>query len=99
MHIDKLDDIVNEDNNTYILIIHILNILKKLMIKILNLKLVIILQYQNTKTFLLKDILQIGLKTFSWLKKLKLLLLGHGKKLLKHFIKKNYKKQINKDLG
>ena len=65
MHIDKLDDIVNEDNNTYILIIHILNILKKLMIKILNLKLVIILQYQNTKTFLLKDILQIGLKTFS----------------------------------
>ena len=64
MHIDKLDDIVNEDNNTYILIIHILNILKKLMIKILNLKLVIILQYQNTKTFLLKDILQIGLKKF-----------------------------------
>ena len=64
MHIDKLDDIVNEDNNTYILIIHILNILKKLMIKILNLKLVIMLQHQNTKKFLLKDILQIGLKKF-----------------------------------
>ena len=62
MHIDKLDDVVNEDNNTYILIIHILNILKKLMIKILNLKLVIMLQHQNTKKFLLKDILQIGLK-------------------------------------
>ena len=64
MHIDKLDDVVNEDNNTYILIIHILNILKKLMIKILNLKLVIMLQHQNTKKFLLKDILQIGLKKF-----------------------------------
>ena len=64
MHIDKLDDIVNEDNNTYILIIHILNILKKLMIKILNLKLVIMLQHQNTKKILLKDILQIGLKKF-----------------------------------
>ena len=64
MHIDKLDDVVNEDNNTYILIIHILNILKKLMIKILNLKLVIMLQHQNTKKFLLKDILQIGLKKY-----------------------------------
>ena len=64
MHIDKLDDVVNEDNNTYILIIHILNILKKLMIKILNLKLVIMLQHQNTKKILLKDILQIGLKKF-----------------------------------
>ena len=64
MHIDKLDDVVNEDNNIYILIIHILNILKKLMIKILNLKLVIMLQHQNTKKFLLKDILQIGLKKF-----------------------------------
>ena len=37
------------------------------MIKILNLKLVIVLEYQNTKTFLLKDILQIGLKnTVPW---------------------------------
>ena len=106
MHIDKLDDVVNEDNNTYILIIHILNILKKLMIKILNLKLVIILQYQNTKTFLLKDILQIGLKKFLWLKKLKILLHEHMllmiatmKILLERFMKKKYKKQTNKDLG
>ena len=43
-------------------VIHILNLLKKLMIKILDLKLVIMSAYQNTKTFLLKDILQIGLK-------------------------------------
>ena len=54
VYIDKLDNIVNEYNN----------ILKKLMIKILNLKLVIMLEYQNTKTFSLKDILQIGLKKF-----------------------------------
>ena len=45
-------------------IIHILALLNKLMIKILNLKLVIMLEYQNTKTFLVKDILQIGLKKF-----------------------------------
>ena len=32
--------------------------------KILNLKLVIMLEYQNTKTFLQKVILQIGLKMF-----------------------------------
>ena len=32
--------------------------------KILNSKLVIMLEYQNTKIFLLKDILQIGLKKF-----------------------------------
>ena len=51
------------------------------------------LEYQNTKTFLIKDILRIGLK------KLKILFHGHMlliismvKKLLKHFMKKNYKK-------
>ena len=106
MHIDKLDDVVNEDNNTYILIIHILNILKKLMIKILNLKLVIMLQHQNTKKFLLKDILQIGLKKFLWLKKLKILLHEHMllmismmKILLERFMKKKYKEKTNKDLG
>ena len=77
MYIDKLDDIVNEYNNIYhrvvkmpsnkvkdkYIYIYILTLLKKLIIKILNLKLVIMLKYQNTKTFSLKDILQIGLKT------------------------------------
>ena len=55
--------------------------------------------------FLLKDIPQTGLK-FSWLKKVKILFHGHTllmismvKKLLEHFMKKNYKKQINKHLG
>ena len=80
--------------------------LKKVMIKILNLKLVIVLGYQNTKTFLLKDILQVCLKKVLWLKKLKivfqgdmLLLLSMVKKLLERFMRNKYKKQINKDLG
>ena len=77
VYFEKLDYILNEYNNTYhhiieqlkrsllkLKIMHILSLLKKLMIKILHLKLVIMLEYQNTKTFLLKDILQIGLKKF-----------------------------------
>ena len=36
--------------------------------KILNLKLVIMLEFLSTKTFLLKDMLLIGQKTFLWLK-------------------------------
>ena len=68
VNIDKLDDIVNECNNTYHRIIKMepievkdIDSIKEVNIKILNLKLVIMLEYQNTKTFLLKDILQIGL--------------------------------------
>ena len=34
------------------------------MIKILNLKLVILLEYQNIKTFLQKPMFEIGLKSF-----------------------------------
>ena len=48
-----------------------LNKMKILMKKILNLKLVIVSEYQNTKTFLLKDILKTGPKTFLSLAKLK----------------------------
>ena len=69
-----------------------------LMIMILNLKLVILLEYRNIKTFLLKVILQIGLKKFLLLKKLKIQFHGHMslmiltvKKLLEHFMKKNCK--------
>ena len=65
VYIDKLDDFVNKYNNTYHSTIkmkpadvkrntHILTLLKKLMIKILNLKLVIMLEYQNIKVFLQK---------------------------------------------
>ena len=45
-------------------IIHIFTLLKKLMIKILSLNLEIMSEYENTKTFLLKGILQIGQKKF-----------------------------------
>ena len=38
---------------------------EKLMIKIQNLKLVILLEYQNVKIFLQKAMFQIGLKKFS----------------------------------
>ena len=63
IYIDKLDDIVNKYNNTY----H--STLK--MKKILSLKLVILLEYQNIKIFLKKVTVQIGLKKFLWLKKVK----------------------------
>ena len=44
--------------------------------KILNLKMVIILELQNIKTFSLKDLLQIGQKKFLLLIKLKIQFLG-----------------------
>ena len=44
--------------------------------KILNLKLEIMLAFQNIKTFLLKDILQIGQKKFLLSIKLKIQFLG-----------------------
>ena len=58
VNIDKLDDLVNKYNNTYHRTVKVVNF------KNLNLKLVIMLENQNTKTFLLKDILQVGLNTF-----------------------------------
>ena len=67
VYIDKLDDIANEYNNTYhrtikIKLVDIKNYIyidssKTLMIKIPNLKLVIMLEFQNTKIFLVKDTL------------------------------------------
>ena len=75
------------------------------MIKTLNLKLLILLEYQNIKTFLQKAMFQIGLKKFLRLKKLKTLCRGHvllvilmENKFLKLFTKKNFKKQIKKSL-
>ena len=63
------------------------------MIKILNLKLVILLEYQNIKSFLQKVTLQIGLKKFLGLKKLLKMLLRiiTEKKLLELFAKKDCK--------
>ena len=59
--IDKLDDIVNKCNNTYHSIIKMKPVNVKLNTHI-NLKLVVILEYQNIKMFLQKFTLQIGLK-------------------------------------
>ena len=87
VYFDVLDDIVNKYNN----IVHrtiktkaidvmgdvlMLNIMKILIEKILNLKLVAMLEFQNIKAFLLKDILQIGQKKFLSLVKLKIQFLG-----------------------
>ena len=78
VYIDKLDDIVNKYNNTYHSTIKLkpadvnsntyFNSNKELLINILNLKLVILLEYQNIKTFLQKAMIQIGLRKFLWLK-------------------------------
>ena len=64
-----------------------------------------ILKFLNTKSFLLKDTLQIGLKKFLYLKKLRIQFHGHMllmismvKKVLEHFIKKNYRRIINNNL-
>ena len=66
MYIDKLNDIVNKYKNTYRRTIKIkpddvknntyINFGEEVILKILNLKLVIMLEYQNIKIFLLKDI-------------------------------------------
>ena len=59
----------------------------------------------NTKIFLLKDTCQIGLKKFLLLVKLKIQFHGHMllmistvKKLLEHFMRKNCKRVIKKNL-
>ena len=57
--------------------VFMLNKMKVLIKKILNLKLVTMLEFQNIKTFLLKDTLQIGQKKFLLLVKLKIQFLGH----------------------
>ena len=72
MYNDKLDDVVNKYNNTYnqtikmkladVKSMQILILVTKIMKKILNLKLVILLEYQNIKPFLQKFAPQIGLK-------------------------------------
>ena len=68
VYIDKLDDIVHKYNNKkhrtikMLKTTHILTLEKNLIIIMLNLKLVSMGEYRNIKTFLLKAILQIGLK-------------------------------------
>ena len=86
VYFEVLDDIVNKYNNTVhrsikmkpieLQLILMLNTMKILIKKILNSKLVIMLGFQNTKTFLLKDTLEIGRKKFLLLVKLKIQFLG-----------------------
>ena len=71
----------------------------------LNLKLLIMSEYKNIEIFLHKVTLQIGLKNFFKLRKLKILCCGHMllviltvKKLMERFIKRTCKKQIKKSL-
>ena len=68
-YIDKLDDnktikSIEQLKRSLLMLktTHILTLAKKLIIIILNLKLVIMGEYRNIKTFSLKAILQIGLK-------------------------------------
>ena len=94
VYIDKLD-IINKYNNTNHSIIKMkpVDVTSITMIKILNLKLLMLLKYQNIKIFLQKTMLQID-KKFLRLKKLKTLYCGHfllviltEKKLLERFPK------------
>ena len=87
MYIDKLDNIANTYNNSHHSTIKVMSVdinsrtyktlVNTLAIKILNLKLVILLEYQNINTYLQKAMFQIGLKKLLWLKKLKALCRGH----------------------
>ena len=91
VYFDVLDDVVNKYNNTVHRSIKI-DVIKPIDVtsdsyaeynedsnekKILNLKLVIMFEFQNTKIFLLKDTLKIGRKKFSLLVKLKIQFHGH----------------------
>ena len=84
---DVLDDIVNKYNNTVCRTIKmkpidvtndpfLLNTMKIQIKEILNLKLVIMLEFLSTKIFLLKDMHLIGQKKFLLLIKLKMQFLG-----------------------
>ena len=115
LFIDKLDDIVIKWNNTYYSTIKMkpvdeksntyIDFSKEINNKDPKFKLVILLEYQNIKTFLQMVTFQLGLKKFSWLKNLKILCRGHillmiltEEKLLERFTKMNCKKQIKKNL-
>ena len=115
VYIDKLDDIVNEYNNTYHRKIKMkpidvkdntyINIDKEVHDKDSKFEVGDQLGHQNTKKNLLKVILQICLKKFLRLNKLKiqfhglmLLIILMVKKFLEHSMKKNCKRQFNKNL-
>ena len=115
IYFDVLDDIVQRYNNIVhsplkwnwltLRLIFMLNTMKILMKKILISKLVIMLEFKNTKTFLLKDTLKIGQKKIFLLAKLKIQFRWHTwlvtwmvKKSLEAFLKKNCRKLVKKYL-
>ena len=75
MYIDELVGIVNKYKNTHHSIIKMKPV--DVLTKILNSKLMILLEYQNIKTFLQRAMFQIGLRKFLLLKKLKILFCRH----------------------
>ena len=87
VYFDVLDHIVNKYNNTVHrtiktdqLTLHLILMLNKMKIltkKILNLKLVMVSEYQSTETFLLNDTLKIGQKKFLLSIELKKQFRGH----------------------
>ena len=87
IYIDKLDDMVNKYNNAYPSTIRMklfdvksntyIDSSKKLMMKILNLKLMILLEHQNIKNIFAKDYVPNWSKEILSLKKLKTLCHGH----------------------
>ena len=93
VYIDKLDDIVYEYNITYHRSIKMKPIDVKDNTYIDNTY--IMLEFLNTKTFLLKDIHQIGLKKFLLLVKLKIQFHGHML-LMISMVKKNSKRLIKR---
>ena len=87
IYIDKLDDMVNKYNNAYPSTIRMklfdvksntyIDSSKKIMMKILNLKLMILLEHQNIKNIFAKDYVPNWSKEILSLKKLKTLCHGH----------------------
>ena len=81
VYIGKLDDMVHKYNNTYHRTIKMRHVdvtssiyfdsIQKIIRKVLNLKLMIMLEYQNIKRFLQKAMFQIGLKKVLMIKKVK----------------------------
>ena len=107
--IDKLDDIGNKCNSTCHVKIKMkpvdvkwstyIEFNKEIIRKVLNSKLVIMQEYQNTKIFLQKTMFQISLKKFLWLKKLKILFHGHMLVILmeKEIVGTFYEKKLQKN--
>ena len=87
MYIDKLDDIINEYNNTYHSTIQMklgdiesstyIKFDVNIITKIINLKVVFIKEYKKYEKILQKDAVLIVLKKFLRLKKLKILRRRH----------------------